>query len=87
MSHGGTPKAIIREMTEQKELGCIIGRKRLTYIYLGLVARMNNYRRAKRVGSGEPGEGKEAKGNAEEELARYHPRRPVRNGTDVGGCF
>jgi len=23
----------------------------------------------------------------EEEMVRYHPRRPARIGTDVGGCF
>ena len=43
---GKIPNKKIRERTGQ-ELGCIIGRRRLGW--LGHVARMNKYRRAKRV--------------------------------------
>ena len=41
------PKKTIRERTGQEELGCIIGRRRLTW--LGHVARMSKNRRAKKV--------------------------------------
>jgi len=43
----------IRERTEQKELGCIIRRRRLTW--LGHVVRMNKDRRAKEVMNWDPG--------------------------------
>jgi len=44
---------VIRERTRQEELGCTIGRKRLTW--LGHVARMNTNRRAKQVLNWTPG--------------------------------
>jgi len=69
----------IRERTMQGELGCIIIRKRLTW--LGHVARMNKDRRAKLVSGRKSGKGK-----AEKKMARDHPRRPERIETDVGRC-
>src|SRR6218665_3390804 len=77
---------IIRERTRQKELGCIIRRKRLTW--LGHVAIMNMNRKAEQVLNWTPGRkrGRGKAGHTEEKLAGDHPRRPERIGTDVGRC-
>src|SRR6218665_3854133 len=76
------PNSIIRERTAQKELGCIITRKRLTW--LGHVARKNIDKRAKQVLTWHLWE---RRIRPRKNWPKNNRQRPERIGADLGGCI